>query len=258
VLKDGLNNEVAELVVDERLNRLERDPDEVLLPLASCRCDAVFDDLAALFVARHLTEVLYDRVVDDVALVVNFEEEQALADHVVAADVTAQLEHAAPLQSLIDERWRPLSSLLRFDKLVFEEDLEGARAVDVYGDFEELGLDHLEHLLQLLARSLSKKLLAEEVGHLVRHQLVEGRELRAEQMLKQILNEPALAGLLRADSIRLLVLQLQSFFVDLVFEELEPVLVLCKQMRPRDEERRAFFGTLEIFKLAVGLGQRDF
>lgn len=43
-------------------------------------------------------------------------------------------------------------------------------------NFEEVIPDDLYYLLKLTRRSLSEELLTEEVGYLMHHELVEGRE----------------------------------------------------------------------------------
>ena len=102
-------------------------------------------------------------------------------------------------------------------------------------NLEEVILDYFYHLFKLSTSSLSEELLAEEVGDLVHHQLVNGGELRAQQQVEEILHELALGLLLKLVSFRHgfyigELLELEGFFIDLGLEQLETVLVLGKEM----------------------------
>ena len=59
-----MDDKVAELVIDQHLTARERHPDQVFLPLALSRSDALFDYLAAMLVLGHLAKVLNDGLVD--------------------------------------------------------------------------------------------------------------------------------------------------------------------------------------------------
>ena len=169
VLQDLLDHEVAELVVDQRLNTLEGHTDQILLPGTLRSRDALLYDLAAVLVLRHLREVLHDGLVDDRATFVRLQEHQALAEDVVAAHVAAQVEDAAALEGLVDQRRGALGPLMALDEFVLEEHLQGPRAVDVRPDLAKVVPNGLEDPLELLLRSLPEELLAEEVGDLVHH-----------------------------------------------------------------------------------------
>ena len=115
-------------------------------------------------------------------------------------------------------------------------------------DLEEVTLDLLEDGLELLLCCLSEDLLAEEIGDLMHHQLVEGDVLLAEKVVDQLLDEPALALLL-------LLLHLEDLFVDLVLEKCQPILVFAEDLRFLDQELRALLRRLQTVKIAESLRQ---
>lgn len=62
MVQNGLNHKVAKFIVDENLDAFKADSDQVLLPLTLRCCNAVFDDLTAMFIPRYRREMLHDRL----------------------------------------------------------------------------------------------------------------------------------------------------------------------------------------------------
>ena len=141
MLENRLNDKVAKLVVYQDFDALERDSNEVLLPLTLSNSDAVLDDLAAVLVTGNVREVLHYGVVDYRSPLVSFEQIQALAQDMVASDVATQVENPATLEGLLDQTRRALSSLFFVDKFVFEEHLESSCSMDIHGDLAEFALN---------------------------------------------------------------------------------------------------------------------
>lgn len=141
MLENRLNDKVAKLVVYQDFDALERDSNEVLLPLTLSNSDAVLDDLAAVLVTGNVREVLHYGVVDYRSPLVSFEQIQALAQDMVASDVATQVENPATLEGLLDQTRRALSSLFFVDEFVFEEHLESSCSMDIHGDLAEFALN---------------------------------------------------------------------------------------------------------------------
>lgn len=74
-----------------------------MFPLALRRGDAVFDDLAPMLVLGNLCEMLHDWFVDNGSAVVGFQEDEALAEDMIATNVAAQLDYAAILQGFVKD-----------------------------------------------------------------------------------------------------------------------------------------------------------
>ena len=108
MLQDSLDNKVAKFIVDQHLTALKRHPNEVFLPLTLGSRDALFHHLAPMLVPRHLAEVLDHGLVDHSTPFISFEQDEALAQHVIPSDVTAQLENLSVFQRIVDQCWNPV------------------------------------------------------------------------------------------------------------------------------------------------------
>lgn len=96
--------------------------------------------------------------------------------------------------------------------------------------------------------SLLEELLAEEVGDLVHHELVEScAAFRATQQLcEQVVDELALTARR---------LQLEDFFVNLVLEQLVSSFVLGEEVDLLDQICCRLFRRLQLLQMGKGLGK---
>ena len=57
--------------------------------------DAIFNNLATMLVTSNLGEMLDHRLVNDRTSIVRFHQNQALSEHMIAPDITAELKNTA-------------------------------------------------------------------------------------------------------------------------------------------------------------------
>ena len=72
-------------------------------------------------------------------------------------------------------------------------------------------------------------------------------------MIDQLLHELALLSI----AVRLLLLHLENFFVDLVLEEGQSILIFAEKLGFFDQEPGSLLRSLEAVKVAKGLRQHD-
>ena len=81
-------------------------------------CDAVFYNLAAVLVTSNLGKVFYNRLIDHCAFVVRFQKNEALANDVASADVTAQVYDSSIFKCFMQKSGCLICSSLILNQLV--------------------------------------------------------------------------------------------------------------------------------------------
>ena len=79
VVKNGLDHEVAKLIIDENFNAFKADADQVLLPLTLRRRDAVLDHLAPVLIPRYRRKVLHNGLKNDRPSLIRPDQVEALS-----------------------------------------------------------------------------------------------------------------------------------------------------------------------------------
>lgn len=108
---------------------------------------------------------------------------QTLLQNVIRSNITGHFKNSTPFQSLIQQIASSCRLFIPLDALFLEEGLKGARSVRIYCNARKIGPQNGQNLLNLRLGRLLEQSLAEKVGDLVHHELVQGRILE-EQLVK--------------------------------------------------------------------------
>ena len=118
MLQDCLYHEVSKLIIDQRFNTVKAFSDQLSLPVALGRSNTVFAPLAAILILSNLGEMLNYWLVDSCASLISPEKDQTLANHIIACQVTTQLDNAHVFEGLLQDLGDTVCPLVMLDELV--------------------------------------------------------------------------------------------------------------------------------------------